>query len=372
MNYNQNYEYEEEIDLIKLILFVLSKWRSIIACVLVGAILGGALAMVKAPDISVENADAIPEENTTYQQNISIISSDEEVFDSFIDAFYHSGALYEAVMEDENVAEDFDITSKITLHYDSSSKKYNTNLFNIFGFSEKEVQHYADKTLAAIEKYIALLHDDLRYAVVESEIFAVEELAVAVTAEPNETEDIVLYAIIGAFIGGVISAGVWFVVFFAGGKLYAVSDIERKFRTKVLGSVTVCEKKNPIDRWIFHKMNGLYSEFSKEEQEKIVLLNIKNELKKNENIKKVMLVSSFGEAINDSAAFIKTGLEEAGYMVSGCVNVIGRPDVFNNSRNFDSALIVENTNCSKSILVDQEIKTLKDYLNIISGITILN
>lgn len=174
MNYNQNYEYEEEIDLLKLIFFCMSKWKSIIACVLAGAVLGGALAMVTSKGNSTAVDTGVVAE-TTYQQNISIVSSDEQVFDAFIDAFYHSGALHEAVMEGEKATEDFDIKDKVKLYYDSTAKKYNTNLFNIYGTSENEVKLYADKTLAAIKEYASLLHEDLKYAVVESEIFAVEK-----------------------------------------------------------------------------------------------------------------------------------------------------------------------------------------------------
>lgn len=186
---------------------------------------------------------------------------------------------------------------------------------------------------------------------------------VAVVEESSDTKNLVLYTVIGAFLGGVASAGVWFVVFFAGGKLYAVADMERKFRTKVLGTVAVCDKKNPIDKWLFNKMNGLYSQFDKAEQEKIVLLNIKNELKKNEEIKKVMLVSSLGESISEAAQFIKTGLEEAGYTVSNCVNVIGRPDVMESAAEYDAAIVVENTTKSSTKLVAEENDVIKEYMN---------
>jgi len=88
MNNNQNYEYEEEIDLIKLILFVLSKWRSIIACVLVGAILGGFLAFVM-PNISFGNdeeeitkytKDTIEEKVLELQENNSEIASQAVIY----------------------------------------------------------------------------------------------------------------------------------------------------------------------------------------------------------------------------------------------------------------------------------------------------
>lgn len=355
MDYDHNYKYEEEIDLLKLIYFCMSKWKSIIACAIAGAVLAGAMAIFTLSNKTTEDINSAVKE-IVYQQNISIISSDETVFDSFIDAFYNSGALHITVMEGESVAEDFDIKTKVVLE--------NTNLFNIYGASEEEVQHYADKTLAAIEEYASMLHDDLKYAVVESGIFVLEENIVeTVVPESSNIKEIALYAVIGAFLGGVASATVWFVVFFAGGKLYSVSDIERKFRTKVLGSVAVCDKKNPIDKWLFHKMNGLYSQFSKEEQEKIVLLNIKNELKKNEKIKKVMLVSSLGDAFSEAAQFIKTGLEESGYIVSDFVNVIGRPDVMENATEYDVAIVVENSDESNSKIVAIENDVIREYIN---------
>ena len=38
--------------------------------------------------------------------------------------------------------------------------------------------------------------------------------------------------------------------------------------------------------------------------------------------------------LKDRTIFIKTGLEEAGYRVSDCVNVIGRTDVLENAKNY--------------------------------------
>lgn len=354
MNYDQNYEYEEEIDLRKLIYFCMSKWKSIIACAIVSAILAGVLAIFTSYNNTADGINSDIKE-ASYMQNVSIISSDEAVYTSFINAFYNSGVLYEALINGENIDEDFNIKDKVILQ--------NTNLFSVYGISEKEVEYYTDKTLAAIEENISILHEDLKYVVVESEIFELEESVDTAVEDAKNLKDIIIYAVIGAFWGGVVSAGVWFVVFFAGGKLYAVADIERKFRTKVLGSIAVCDKKNPIDKWLFYKLNGLYSQFSKDEQEKIVLLNIKNELKKNEGIKKVMLVSSLGEIINEAAQFIKTGLEEAGYIVSNVSNVIGRPDVMESATEYDVAIIMENTNKSNAKLVAEENNVIREYMN---------
>ena len=360
MNYNQNYEYEEEIDLIKLILFVFSKWKSIIASVLVCAVLGGALAVLK-PAAEQVISDVTGETAPNYSKEISIISSDEAVFDAFMDSFYTSGALHK-VIEEKYTAED-EVENLVEMYYDSAKKAYNPNLFNVYGATETEVDALSKYLVEAIDEYIRVLYGkELKYAVVESAIveIQVEEIIVAAA---NKTKNAIIYALVGAVLGGIASAGVWFVVFFVSGKLYAVADIERKFRTKLLGTVAVCDKKNPIDKWLFHKMNGIYSEFSKEEQEKIVLLNIKNEFKKNENIKNIMLVSSLGEAMNEAAAFIKTGLEEAGYTVSDCVNVIGRPDVLEDAKNYDVAIVVESMDKSKNKLVELEIKAVNEHIN---------
>ena len=187
----------------------------------------------------------------------------------------------------------------------------------------------------------------------------------------SKWKSIIASVLVGAFLTGCISVGMWIIIYFASGKLYTGPDVERKFRMNALGSVALCNKKNPVDKWIFHKMNGLYSQFSKEEQEKIVLLNIKNELKKNKEIEKVMLISSLGNAISESAQFIKTALERDGFIVSEVVNIIGRTDNLEMAENFDTAIVVENLNQSKINLTEAECSTIKEYIPSVSGIVLV-
>lgn len=75
-----------------------------------------------------------------------------------------------------------------------------------------------------------------------------------------------------------------------------------------------------------------------------------------------MLVSSIGETLKDETAFIKTGLEEAGYTVSDCVNIIGRPDVLENAKNYDTAIVFEKKYKSSNNLLVQENSVIKEYI----------
>ena len=56
-------------------------------------------------------------------------------------------------------------------------------------------------------------------------------------------------------------------------------------------------------------------------------------------------------------------LEEAGYIVSDCMNVIGRPDLIENAAEYDVAIIVENTTKSSTKHIAEENVVIKEYMN---------
>lgn len=206
----------------------------------------------------------------------------------------------------------------------------------------------------------------------ESSKSMLEDTEKVVPSDENDIskKSLIKYGGVG-FVGGVVIGFVlWILVFFCSGKLFAVFDVENRFMIKFLGSIHNLEKRNVIDRWISQKGKGVYSSLSLEEQRKIALLNIKNELKKINNVQKVFLVSSQGAKISE-AEMLKEELKIAGYQVQGCDNVIGRSDVLAQMKPNDAVIVMENEEKSKVDLVEAEISALKEYVNNVLGIVIV-
>ena len=146
------------------------------------------------------------------------------------------------------------------------------------------------------------------------------------------------------------------------GGFNAVTDINAKFDTKYMGSVRVYTGANKFDKWIFEQLNGVYSSLPESEQKKVVELNVLNELKKEENIHNIMLVSTMTDKIGSSARFIKTALENAGYSVSECVDIVKDTDKLGNTDKYDLAIVIEDTDKSSAKLVREENKLIKNFI----------
>lgn len=179
---------------------------------------------------------------------------------------------------------------------------------------------------------------------------------------------VVMFAAIGAVVGGICMAGVWVLVYLFGGKLYAVADVERKFRTKVLGTVCDTQKVKGLDRWVAQKQGGVYSSLTKEEQQEIVLSNVKNELKKNyEEGCKVFMSSSLGTGMAESVRFLVQGLTAAGYHVEECQSVLGHADALEKLSQCDVAIVIENPAQTRNGLLEKEMDVLKEYVGNVAG-----
>ena len=87
-----------------------------------------------------------------------------------------------------------------------------------------------------------------------------------------------------------------------------------------------------------------------------------NELKKEENIHNIMLVSTMTDKIGGSARFIKTALENAGYSVSECVDIVKDTDKLGNTDKYDLAIVIEDTDNSSAKLVLEENKLIKNFI----------
>jgi len=185
-------------------------------------------------------------------------------------------------------------------------------------------------------------------------------------------KEIVLFAVLGSFLGGACITGIWMLVYFLGRKLYTVTDMERKFGVKLLGIVYDTQEYKGPDRWIARKRGGIYSSLSKEEQQEIVLSNVKNELKKN-GIEggRIFLSSSLGATMEEAADFLIQGLKAAGYEIEACRNILGHADALEQLQQCHATLVAENPEETRVELLTEELNVLREYAGNITGMVVL-
>lgn len=181
---------------------------------------------------------------------------------------------------------------------------------------------------------------------------------------------LIKYGGAGFVVGVALAIIIWIVIYCLGGKLYTVINVEDKYGVKCIGSIHNFEKLNLIDRWIACKRGGVYSSLPLEEQRKLVFLNLRNELSKTENIKTVFLASSLGEILEE-AAILRSMLQDAGYAVEGCENVIGKVDAIERASKCDATVIFESKKTSKTALVEAEISVLNEHVNHVLGMIVV-
>ncbi len=438
MENNQNY-YNDEIDLMQMILFCLKKWKSLVALVLAGAVLGGMLALVQ--NKSAEKAAALipPREvvvDAAKQQSLDQakqrLESLEDIYNSTklfsvdtykmhrglfnaiihiptsevvdmrseLHTYFNSGYIYDQLAEQVKTYNINDLKQLVSIGYEQIGTEITVNAA-VCGASKYEAKLMLTKLQTIIDEYFDIISDDYKItnyisniseaaqidngnirtyqsnlkndiAAVKTEISSLETEIKRAQAAPQgpvvEYKSLPVYAIIGAILlAGVY--GVWLVmVFLFGGKLYAVSNVEGMFRTKILGDITVDNTNNPVDKLIFKWMNGRNAGLPAEDQEKIVLLNIKNELSKAENIKNIMLVSSMAA----DAEFIRAELAENGYNITETTSVIANPAALELLADYDAVLVVENKEKTAVSAVKEEFAILKDYNKAILGLVLVN
>lgn len=196
-----------------------------------------------------------------------------------------------------------------------------------------------------------------------------EEAAVPVSGSKKE---VILFAGIGAVAGMLLAFFVWGAVFVLGGRLYSVLDIEKRFDLPVFGTVASAEKKGFLDQMIARKRGGVYASMPVQEQKQLVLFNIKNELKKDASIHKVLLSGSLKkENLGGMAKWLHEELQTLGYQVENYINIPGSAKDMEKVKDCDAVILLENREISKSKMIHEEIAVLKAYAGEVKGIVLI-
>ena len=182
--------------------------------------------------------------------------------------------------------------------------------------------------------------------------------------------ELIKYGGVGFVAGIIIAAVIWVLIYLWGSKLYMITDKEGRFGVKQIASIYNFENLNRLDLWLGHKLNGVYSELPLDEQRNVSLLNIKNELKKRDAVKKVFIASSWNAA-QQEIQIIKKDLEAEGYIVEFGERIIGNLNALKSAAQCDVSIVIESNNESKTDMVTEEIRVLKQYVDDILGMVIV-
>lgn len=470
-----SYEYEEEINILDLFFYCLSHWKSILAALLIGAVLGGGFVVMQSVGSKQGQADvAVTEEakvsddvlkkqlteqlyQITEQRmadlegyleetrlldlnpydlyqgaitfKITAAQSELSAVQGAVYSYVLDGQLFAEIQEQTGLYTSRDLQQLITIPEQKMGVDGAVSIENflisgdgrdgsgtlavtVLSGSEEEAQQLLAQIETSVSAYLKSLkgqYDVNEVAVLESVITQTQSTKLAdyqdalrtriVNEKKNlstyltelegmediseEVQDasqtvntgvskkkLVIYTVLGAMVGCIGMGGLWILVYFLGGRLFAVSNLEGKFRVKTLGTIHDFQGLKALNLWIAQKRGGIYSSLPLEEQRKIALLNVKNELKKDSTIQNVFLASSLGGGLAE-AATLKAGLEAEGYTVQDCANVIGRADVLEKASKCDAVVVLESTEASKTALVAEEVAVLQDYVKNVVGMVVV-
>ncbi|MGN1157352.1 MAG: hypothetical protein ACI4TK_14345 [Agathobacter sp.] len=260
----------------------------------------------------------------------------------------------------------------IDLYLNELKGEYNVNNFSVLEMTVVNTQstvlaEYQDKIRTKIYNeqqslrgYMSVLKE-----VDDIDIFAQTEY------QGINKKEMVLYGGIGFVVGCFIAIAVWILLFCMGQKLCSISNLEVKFNVKQFGTIQELKKLNIIDRWIAKKRGKIYGALSVEEQRNLVFFNVMNEIKKKDTIKKICLISSLNDCMEE-ASLLKENLESEGFVVEKYSNIIGNTMALKKVMMCDAAIVLENKDVSKTILVQEEINLLKEHVDNVLGLILVN
>lgn len=452
-----NYDkYEEEINILTLLWFVLSKWRSILIVAIIGLALGAGYAVVSAPSNSGEATEQDTSTETVkdveyiikeqaYETTLSRVESLEQyiaeaaimkmnpyelykgtvtyvIDDTYKDLAGLNTAIYSFVWDGALMAEIEKVGPYTTTELDylvglsqglSSQTMVDENAIgqatariSICAQDKKEAQKLLALVDASVSAYLdellgeqdiagyKLISTDMRETMstavadyqtnmrdkYETEKASLDTYKANVEAMPSivAVEDgsinkttLIKYGAVG-FVGGIVVAAVfWILIYFMCGRLYTVSDKERRFGVKQLGTIHDYSKLKGVDLFIEHKVGGVYSDLQIEEQRNIVLMNIMNALEQEDSIDTIFLASSLDESMEE-LCLLKADLESNKYNVLGIGNVVGNADKLQLLSKADAVVIIEDYYYSKTQLIEKEVAVLNEYVNKIIGMVVLH
>lgn len=302
-------------------------------------------------DLKQKKYDSIIIDETAKGQTaatISMLTRSEEEAQILLDQIEKSVNAYLDTLVNENVITNYQKISKDMIICESEELAQHQHNARSNYFSAKDG---LDGQIQYMEKYeMSDIGEDVK--------------------DTNNMQSVLKKGVVGIVVGVVVMILAWSLVYFVSDKLFVVTDCERRFKTKSLGSVVKYRKHNALDLWIRHKIDGLYSRLSVEEQRKIVILNIKKEIEKNPEINVIHLISTQGEKMLE-AQEMKAELEKIGCFVNPCRNIIGCVEEVERLTTTEGVVIVEDKFVSSSKLVGMETAILNRYTENVLGMVIV-
>lgn len=176
------------------------------------------------------------------------------------------------------------------------------------------------------------------------------------------------YVAVGG-LGGIVLACLLIVFcYIMRGTINRAEDIQYLYNLRILGELDTSDRKN-IFIGIWNKIIGKKHTLTREEEENLLITNLKMSCEKNQ-IKK-LLISGCGQQDSDWAKRIVKELHEAGTEVDVETNVFFSPDAFEKLAQFNDIVLVEKVRNSQYTDIVKEIEICMEHQIRILGTVVL-
>lgn len=155
----------------------------------------------------------------------------------------------------------------------------------------------------------------------------------------------VVYALIGAFLGVIVIAGIACVMHIAGDKIYSARTLRNRVGLKILGCTPAAAVKNPVDRWL-KKLEGRCVEEN---------LDVLAALIHSQCEGQVLVAGGASEAVIQA---LLLSLDKAGVKTVSYGSLLSSAQAVEAMRTCDAVLLVEECGKSRYIRVEREMEMI--------------
>ena len=178
----------------------------------------------------------------------------------------------------------------------------------------------------------------------------------------------VKYGVLGAILGGFMTAFVWCVIYVINPRLHSAEEFKNRFGVKILGAFSQegKEKKNlGIDTWL-EKLEGRVS-FSREDVLKRIIANISIYMEKERTV--LLTGTAEPDLLRSIETEIKDSFPEVSFEVRADMN--RNPETLTALPTADGVILVEKCGVSKYKDIENELETIHNLNKKIIGCIIL-
>ncbi len=288
---------------------------------------------------------------------IQLTAPNKELCGRWLDTAEAAVAEYSRELQDTIAGHELRLlASALTERIDSEIQAYQTSVLTNYTA--------AVKTLQALRKDLEAVQSE------EGETIVLEEE----TEEKSPAALAVKSAVTGVTLSALLVMFILSLSYIMGGKVHNLDTFEEDYGIKLLGCIAEPASRKGafgfVDRFIRQMEEGAYAKLSVSEQIKLATANLRTELSKNENLRKVMLAGTIPEKeTRNICKQLKNGIE--GVTFSSYQRLVFSSDAVDKLANYDAVVFLEKEGSSQSKFVEKEKKIAEGRGKKVLGVIML-